>query len=376
MKYIFNLLVLMFFVGSCSKDVNNSVERLNADTLEKSIHLDAEVVDYDFFNDSAVYGKNYLVYNDSILIIAKRDNINGCLLSILDLKTKKDLYRSFNRGNGHNEILGIDIRLTNNNLIINDWVKQQVVSLSLDSILINPNYQVDLVKHSQSVPIVFPLGEGVVYANPMCFSDRHLGIRQSPPQFPRLVYVADASVDPLIKESEFFTGNVAGGGNIVIGDDMIVYMSPHQSYLEFYHRNNMQLFKKIEGPLTLDVEYAVMKMGNLKNVVFKRRIPYSYTNYCCDDNYIYVTYIGDYLSAGKKMSDLKSYILKFSWDGELIKTYSTDYYLFSISKGKADDVFYATTLGKDDNPYLIKLSVCNYLSKSVNGNRKMPIISR
>ena len=365
MKIYHFALITTILVGCQSNRYTEclQVEYLSQEILEKSIYLQAETLDYKFTEKFIEYGNNFYVYNDSLLVIAESEQYDGPLLNIINLRTKNPIFQAFNRGNGHNELLGIDIRLSNNQLIINDWVKQKIATLCLDSVKYDSTPQVNLIKHDLPVPVAFPSENGLIYANPLCFTDKNIGINQGYPKYPRLLLAKNYTAPITFSENEYYTGNVAGGGNILVGNERILYLSPHQSYLELFDKE-LNLLRRIEGSLRLEEEYDLAQMGDMKSVVFKNRIPYSYLSYCYDNNYVYITYIGDYLTKGKSMKDFNSYIIQINWDGEFIKSYSSDGYLFSISKSKDKDIFYATLIGDDETPHLVKLTTSN--SNSIN----------
>ena len=83
------------------------------------------------------------------------------------------------------------------------------------------------------------------------------------------------------------------------------------------------------------------------DVVFLNTIPAAYTSFCYDESCFYVSYNGALLSYKNNFdrSLLKTWIMKFDWDGNFIDSYYIDYYIESMSLSK--DSRYIYVFGTD-----------------------------
>ena len=95
----------------------------------------------------------------------------------------------------------------------------------------------------------------------------------------------------------------------------------------------------------------------MQEIIYASDIPTAYGGFCNDESYVYFIYFGEYWKGGKsKIEDFKSYILKFDWEGNFVKSYVFPKYIFNLSKGKEENVFYATFQDLDGNINLARLN--------------------
>lgn len=88
--------------------------------------------------------------------------------------------------------------------------------------------------------------------------------------------------------------------------------------------------------------------------VFKKKLPYAFMCACYNDEFIYLSYLGDDLLVSKKMHmyDMQSYIIKMDWGGNIMGSIFCDEYINSMSMGR--DALYCTASDSDGLPKLIK----------------------
>ncbi|MDR2910151.1 MAG: hypothetical protein LBV47_02135 [Bacteroidales bacterium] len=118
---------------------------------------------------------------------------------------------------------------------------------------------------------------------------------------------------------------------------------------------NLNPIKLVIGPDALKPTYRLDGGGN--QIVFDRTVPYAYRNYYIDNNYFYLSYIGDYFTIDTQLKNFKSWIFKFDWDGNFIESFHSPEYISAISKSSNNDIFYGRGFDKDGTTVLWKLSI-------------------
>jgi len=348
-KIIF--LTLICIVCGCSrKQADNIV------ALDLKIKSEAKSVKIDTvgFFENLIYARRFFVYQDSVLIVQNRKH-DGYFVEIYNLKDEQLLSEFFRLGNGPVEMLSANATLQDNILTVNDYEKNQVAFLNIDSVLHNSQYSTKIIRHYCNAPtVVRYTSDSLLFENPNCFKNKELRIDQKAPRFittsEKVPYVENISYT-------YYTRNVATDGNIIqnFTKDRIIYAAFHEPNIEIYTKN-LTLIKQIKGPDKLPIQYVIEEANT---VTFHKKIPYTYMNFSANADFVYLTYIGDFLvpSQHQKMEDLHSWIFKFDWDGNFIESYNSARYLASISLSKDGKSLYATAINEEGNPYLIKISL-------------------
>lgn len=354
---------LLLCIVSCGDEQGYKKETLPPSTLTEATPLQTDTIALEL--DSFYAAKDYYVYNDSVLIVVNgKAQAGSSFIYIYDLADMGLIASYFRYGNGHNEVLSANVDLNNNTLFVNDFMKGQVAFINLDSVLaLRDKYRVGLHKHNvYSAPTAVPYKDGYITENPYCFYDEESevsqGVEQGVPRF--IVTDGKENKEDFGGKFDINPRNVAVDGRIVCKPDGegFVYASFGQSNVEFYDED-LNLKKIVKGPRELDTKYYKLKSdGFLEvNVIYDGKIPYCYLGYSCDDDFVYLMYLGVFYKSDADLKNISTYILKFDWSGNYIKGYKCDRYLSSISKGTEEDVFYATAINEDGLPFLIKLYV-------------------
>lgn len=344
---------LLLFLMGC-KPSNETI--VPTDYLDKNILVAEKTMRIDTLEtfDSLIYAKEFLVYQDSVLITVNNKHTDGYFVEFYKLPTMKPITRLYKLGDGPNEMLSAKIDLNKNKLIVNDYIKSQIAVVDLDSMLVNPAYLFPPIRHQATgSPTAIPYKDKFLLENPYSFTDKNAGIIQDAPRF----IITDGKA-PYIEKNKYkyYTRNVGVNGRIIANEtkNRIIYANMYKSSIEIYDMD-LNLQKKIEGPIDLHPQYAIEGENGELNVSFKKDIPYAYLDFCTDDNYFYLTYVGNVLRGGQKMKDLPNWIFKFDWNGNFINSYPVHNYVLSISKSQTENAFYITTLSSEDTPILIKL---------------------
>ena len=304
--------------------------------LDKTIKSEAKQVMIDtvgYFED-LIYAQDFWVYQDSILIVCNKKYADVYFVEFYDLRRQQLLRQLFRLGNGPYELLSAIVTMDGNVLTVNDYVKDQVAFVNIDSVLQNPLYVAPVIRHAYSSPTAVRYKEGqLLLENPYCFKSKELGIDHKASRF---VVITDNEPYIESKQYEYTTRNVAVNGKIITDyqKDRIIYADGNKPLLEIYN-NELELIKQIHGPDKMLIKYRINEDNS---ICFNKIIPFVYMNFCTSADFVYLIYLGDFLVPFGQMEDLPAWIFQFDWDGNLIESYSVGRYINSISLS-AEPVF-------------------------------------
>lgn len=353
MKHLlFPICLLLLLAGCASGDKVPASDRLdkNIMTVEKTFRADTLKC-----IDTLIYAKEFFVYRDSVLIVLNNRNEDTHFLEFYRLSDMRPITQLYRSGNGPDELLSANVDINGNTLTVNDFIKSQVAVVDIDSLLADPTYSASPVRLKvESLFNATPYKDRFLLDNPYSFADEKAGIVQEAPRF---IVTDEEKTYEEKNKYQYYTRNVTGG-RIIANEakNRVVYANGNQSSVEIYDME-LNLLRTITGPVDLPTQYVIHnEEGGMPNeVIFKTNIPYAYVDYCTDDDYFYLTYVGDMFGRGQKEQDLNFIIFKFDWDGNFIDSYPVHSYVRSISKSRKDDAFYVTILSSDGLPVLIKL---------------------
>lgn len=352
------ILTISYMLIGCAPDAIVKKYVLKKGILDDARKLKIDTIGIELINSSIA--RDYFVYADSVLIVVNNKTSQKEFIDFFNLKTSEKIISFFQYGNGHLELLSANVDLNKNTLIVNDFMKAQFSILNIDSVLkMKEYYNLTISKHTMyGSPTVVSFNDNFIVENPYCYFDEEnnilQGIEQGVPRFLSAMSSEGKNGD----KYEHNPRNVAVDGRIIAKDNgkSLVYAHFGKSIVEFYNKE-LSLVKMVEGPKVMDIEYDRYKLKDnpQDQIIYKNKIPYSYLGYCCDDDYVYLMYIGDFYVNEKSIGTMNTYILKFDWDGNYYSCYECGRYLTSISKGNDPDVFYGTAINRDGEPFLIKM---------------------
>lgn len=308
------------------------------------------------FEDEFLFAKEFLVYNDSVLIVLNKAYQGINFIECYDLVNKKHIRKLFRYGNGPNEMLSARVHLNNNNLYVNDYIKAQIAIINIDSLIISEDYDVKILEHkAYGLPTAVICNNKFILENPYYFNDEKLKINQGKSRF-----ISTNGNKPYEYSISYpyNTRNVSVDGCIITNDNRkrIIYASMHNPDLELYDYN-LNVIKVFNRLPELEAEYLIngIDESNEKEIIFRKNIPYAYLDYTTDNEYVYLVYMGSLLRENTAMKDYPNWILKFDWDCNLLEKYYINAYILSVSKSTKNDTFYITILNEEENPLLLKL---------------------
>ena len=313
--------------------------KTRATKLRASVILDS----YDFVRAKAFY-----VYRDSIMVIVNNPSNDCDFLELYNLNTHKLIKSFIKKGNGPGEMLSVSPFLSGDKLQLRDFVKSNLFTVNLEEAVTIEDYKIPLpVHYGGDIPSPFVTSydaESLIELNPYCFQDEALRINNRESRF-LICKMGEPAPVPEDVGSKYDAYNVAQGEILVNPDkNRILYPSLDFPRLELYDYNLAPL-KCIEGPDKLLASYRI---EDGRAICFNRTIPYSYLGSVTTEDFVYLSYIGDYYK--DKVQDLKSYIFKFDWDGNWVESFDTGHYINKISIS-SDGTLYGC--GYDDDGTLV-----------------------
>lgn len=354
-NYSVSIIILLMYVlmSSCVKTENivwPEEVTLPIVVKDTAVQMVAEVVEdsYDF-----LHAKELFVYKDTIIIISNNPDSKNHFIEFYNVNSKQIIRKLIRKGNGPGEMLNAMSHIQGNMLCVHDFVKNQLAYINIDSVLYDKNYKLpNFVKfNGVDSPFVTMFNcDSIIFENPYYFKDNGLNIDN---RQPRLI-VTDANSDYLFKDiRKYYAYNVSQGFiTMNKAKNRLIYASTVLNEMEVYDMN-LTPIKLVRGPDKLKADYVVKE----NSISFNGFAPYSYRKYCTDENGYYVSYIGDYYNPKKSLSDFKSYIFQFDWDGNFIKSYSVPVYINAISKSPDKEIFYGRGVDKDGSVVLWRLTL-------------------
>lgn len=301
--------------------------------------------------ESLIYARELYVYQDSVLIVENARN-DAYFIDFYKYPSMEPIKSFFRYGEGPDEMLLVRTLLNMNKLIINDFSRGNVAVIDIDSLLAYPDYHVRLGSLKKTGSVAVPYRGKYLFRNPYSFSDDNAGIHQEAPAF----IVTDGSeVYVEKKRYKYYTANVAASGKVIVNEkkDRVFFVSLSHG-IEIFDME-LNLLKRIEGPLDLNIQYYIDESETPMFVCFRAPLSYSYVDGCVDDEYLYLNYVGDKLTEDKKVEDMQSHIFKFDWDGNFIDSYPVGNYAVSLSKSPTENALYIAIPSGEDDKTMIKL---------------------
>ena len=302
--------------------------------------------------DDYIAAKKMWAYKDSILVVLNTPVKDGFFLELANLCTKEKYGSFIHYGNGPAEMLNVNAVLNNGRMLVRDFAKYQIARFDVDSALANISYVCAPVRFSNNAgsPFVNFLDDNrLIMLNPYYFENPEMKISNGESRF----IVGDAgSKFTLLSEGskKYYSYNVEQGDIIVNNEeDRVIYASLFSPRVEIYDCQ-LNPLKLLTGPDDMDIRYAIED----GSVCFYD-IPYAYMGSAEAEDGFYLLYIGEFLG-DEDYQKMQSYIFKFDWDGNVLKSYHCGQYLNSISISSEDDVFYCSGHDEDGSNVLFKLT--------------------
>ena len=343
-------LVIISILFSCKENVaSDDCVVLLPETIKKgAISLKSEVIE---FKESNIHASEYFVYNDSVFILCNYST-NEEALNVYSYPSLKRIADFIPFGKGPGEISSAKYFIRNESIMVFDPNVRVNSILHIDSLL-NENYKPIFNNHGIYIAAYDEYSkDSLVVANPYCFEDDESGIMN---EADRLVIInKNNKLNELevYGKHEYLTQSVTLGS--VLSNktkNCIIFADHNNTKLEFYDYD-LNLKKHIKILDELDIKYDI---SSYDRMVLGTSV-YGITNTYKEDEFFYVSYVGSKCDRLKPRSDYDTWILKFDWDGNLIKSYHYDKLIIAFTVSNVKDTFYATTYDSDDLYILVKLT--------------------
>ena len=341
-----------FFVVGCAAD---NKEPGNCEYLSEAIKTNARPVSLTEISDMEdfLFVRNFFIYEDTIAVVCNKTNNQVPYIQIYDLKNDRILKELIYNGNGPDEMLSCVPHLNRNILSIVDFVKRQYVEMNLDSLLSDQSYKSPMIKYKEHSHILAMTCDGdFIFANPFCFSDERYGIDNVGP---RLVKGTQESNVNLYDKYEHNTENITSGFIIYNNQkNRVIYASAYYPFFEMYD-TGLVLQKTVKGPDELEIHYSRDEYDDYNSWCFTRYIPYTYFDYCCNEDYFFLLYVGKTIDVlDYNLYSQPCYIFQFDWDGNLVESFYSERFLYTISCNE-NNTLYATAFNDDELRVIVKL---------------------
>ncbi len=328
------LILCLISAVSCRQDtadIPNII--LNLEILDSAQILSPEKVSF----NSPISAKKVFVWNDSIFVVQNDKSSGRRFIEIYS--SDNNLIRDyFIRGRGPGEMLDASAFYSNDTLLVEDIFQNSIAVIPLPQAISAYDFKPELSKYSIRSQFMWPYKNALLAVNPNRFICKEYGINNDGPRF----IISDNSFSYKDTEKYKFTSFNVTNSSFVISyrNNRILYYSSTTPEIEIYDLDR-NLLRTIYGPpMSQDIKYYI---DDFNDVSFLSNIPYTYMGCCHNSDFVYLYYIGDFLSAKNNYdeSDFSSYILQFDWDGNFIDSYYIDHYVKSMSLSNDGRYIYA-----------------------------------
>lgn len=353
-NFIILALLLVLTISSCNNDhaesfITTEVPMMCPDTLAaKDVHVN---------NFDNTLTRKYIPLNDSLLIAVKSPK-SGNFIDVLNIKSGKTISSFFSVGEGPDEMIFCDVFYDGFKIVATDYVRNRFAQFPIDS-LINPSFKPSFINFPHDIRITshpLKIEDSIVIVNPFHYTNTKFGIDQD---VPRLLSVAPGQkLSNIMDGVKLYTQNV-GQANIIrnpeTGDIWVIPLG--KSVIEVYdsqlvHRKNIIIPSNVMD----DADVSIKSTSTGEMVTYKGYYPLAFTSaiISSDNQLIYLCLVGESIGRKERENDKSVKILVMNWNGELIKSYFSPYYLHSLSV--RDSQLYATIEDDDEYRILVRLN--------------------
>ena len=313
------------------------VIKLDESVLTDTISMQGSIIEdsYNFVNAKDLY-----VYQDSVIVSVNNPSTTGYFVELYNLNTHSEIASYIRKGNGPGEMLLVSSCLSGDDLAIDDFAKHNIVAIKLSEAIENKIYKLPtFVYYGElgSSAVAELDSTHLVMLNPYFFYDKSHNIDNAQPRF--LVWnVSNQEIEGGVDRSGYFAYNV-NQAMLAINRDKSRIIRASTDLSEFgVYDIDLNPIRQVLGPLDLSARYYIDEAD--KSVCFHKNIPYSYMGVASTDDYVYLSYVGEYnyfeVEVRKK---IKTCVLKFDWDGNFISSFGLGRYISTISVGSDETIY-------------------------------------
>ena len=333
------MIMAVALLESCSEQSTGNVPVLTLDhTVKDTVNT---LISEDLNFNIPISAQKIYICEDSIAVVCNKNST--WFLELYNLNENRLIKQLLRHGNGPGEMLDVNFYFNNDTISIEDFQKDRIAVIPIHNAVYGNDYEPELRTLSVQSQYKLPFKGRLIALNPYCFINKEYGIDNNGRRFiitdSNYVYEYPSiyRYDTFnVSYSIFFISHI---------NDRIVFANTHEPELEIYDLR-LNPLKKILGPEMPAQKYQIEEDGD---VVFLNTIPAAYSSFCHDESYFYVSYNGCLLSYKNDFdrSSLKSWIMKFDWDGNFIDSYYIDHYVKSMSLSNDGRYIYAFGIDRE-----------------------------
>ncbi|WP_126246221.1 hypothetical protein [Chitinophaga rhizosphaerae] len=305
-------------------------------------------------------GKRPLQFNivrDSLAMITFWES-DAYFVDVVNLHNGRLIRQIARRGEDSAAFVSCAIRYPNpadNYFTIHDITKQRVTKLVIDSMLAGNDYQgtyYNLPSFAKS-PALYGSDTLVLFnsyylkpgKSPMNPNSK------SPVLFLPVANTGEEEcmrIDSLMKPA-FFTSNVSGGETLINLEKNLMWVVDNYRDQIVIYRDKDKVVKRMTGPDNIRPDY---EQHSDSSVYFKDAEYYrAYYPGACTDRHVYLLYLGvQAINLNATRVERPVAVLQFDWDGNLVRQYKVNEYLYNISISPDEQYLYGTTVKKFGAP--------------------------
>ncbi|GAA3557865.1 BF3164 family lipoprotein [Snuella lapsa] len=356
MKFYKMIILIILFVG-CQKSKVQSIKITKESFLDIK-KLKGEQIEIKGLLDPF----RYHLIRDT-LVIVENNQTDDNYFELFNIKTKQKILEFGQRGKGPNELLSAqllnnssDSKNNNSQLFVYDVVKRRLSEYNIDSLMRNGSQKKIKTMDFPSSVKSFTYMENNKF---ICYNSFFLESADFYNDTEEVFFYSekDNLSGPDISNCKFFVSNVTGANILYSAEhNKILVANTHLNKLDFYGKD-LELKKSIIGPETAKPEYTFLEKS--KMVKFKRgRSFYSYGSGVVSNNSIYIIYTGAISYRFDRPNTLPQVeVFKLDWNGNLIKRFVLDKFIFTISLSNDEKYLYGTSINNKGEIILIKYNL-------------------
>lgn len=353
MKYLIIPIFFCLIFFSCEEGEKNRVIEISRVDFADSLSVSGQVVKF----DSILNPFFFHILRDTILLVENKTPA-PFYFSAYNLNSKKKILDFAERGRGPDEFLSAhfmanDYTNISKYILIRDVVKKSVSKYDLDA-LVNSKGTCKPVQHFEFPYFMefFSKWNDDTY---ICYNPFFIDNKKYTNNNERLFLYDVISKLPNTIDHNYFTSNVSGGEVLSnYSNENVIVANRYQDHIYIYDKN-LEIQQIINGPDGIVPQYRVED----KVLLFKKGgYQEAYISSFQTKNYIFLVYAKGQNAKFWEPKTLEPVeVFKLNWEGKLIKRYSLDWYIYSISITSDDENIYGTGLNDDGEIKLVHFNL-------------------
>ena len=343
----------LLFMCSCKHKKDCEVIKLPSSIMTDSAPLTASLA---VPSEFCIAAKDLALYGDSVLVVTNKPLKGRCMIEFWNLKTGEKMSEVFHNGNGPGEMLNVTSHIRGDSLFVHDFAKHQIAVVDMHEALLNGVFKsgrfVSFCRNAGSPFVTMWSQDRLIMLNPYYFENEDLGISNGQPRILSTNVGDDAELLGGKTKRLFYSYNVEQGCLVPSpSGEKLFFASSNYPEIEIYD-SSLNLHTRIWGPDEFHPSYKISE----GEICFDKKVPYTYRAYFAADDGLYLSYAGFFYDRKFKFQNAESWVFKFDWDGNFIKSYHSDKYLSSLSLSSDGKTFYGKGYDENGNVVLWRLT--------------------